>query len=159
MKKQFLNTLLIALVGVVLVACGGNENQNTNTDTTTVETNSTKSKADTRKVVKAYLELKDALVASDVNQARISAKKLSGKAFGDVRSMSESLYATDDLKEQRDLFNKISIAVYDDLKATNSTPITLYKQFCPMAFDNKGAFWLSEEEVIKNPYFGDEMMN
>jgi len=34
---------------------------------------------------------------------------------------------------------------------------TLYLEFCPMAFDNKGAFWLSETKVIKNPYFGDKM--
>jgi len=34
----------------------------------------------------------------------------------------------------------------------------LYKKFCPMAFDNKGAFWIQLEEEIKNPYFGSEML-
>lgn len=28
-----------------------------------------------------------------------------------------------------------------------------------MAFDNKGAFWLSEIEEIRNPYFGEAMLN
>jgi Cu(I)/Ag(I) efflux system membrane fusion protein len=28
-----------------------------------------------------------------------------------------------------------------------------------MAFDNKGAFWLSEIEEIRNPYFGKEMLS
>jgi len=27
-----------------------------------------------------------------------------------------------------------------------------------MAFDNKGAYWLSNEAAIRNPYFGDEML-
>jgi len=34
----------------------------------------------------------------------------------------------------------------------------VYYQFCPMAIDNKGAYWLSEESDIKNPYFGDAML-
>jgi Cu(I)/Ag(I) efflux system membrane fusion protein len=35
----------------------------------------------------------------------------------------------------------------------------VYKVFCPMAFDNKGAYWLSETEEILNPYFGDAMLS
>ena len=34
----------------------------------------------------------------------------------------------------------------------------LYYQYCPMAFNNKGAYWLSNEEAIRNPYFGDKML-
>jgi Cu(I)/Ag(I) efflux system membrane fusion protein len=35
---------------------------------------------------------------------------------------------------------------------------TVYKQYCPMAFKDKGAFWLSGEKEIKNPYFGEAML-
>ena len=34
----------------------------------------------------------------------------------------------------------------------------VYVQHCPMAFDNKGADWLSFDSEIRNPYFGDKMM-
>ncbi|PIQ46853.1 MAG: efflux transporter periplasmic adaptor subunit [Cytophagales bacterium CG12_big_fil_rev_8_21_14_0_65_40_12] len=34
----------------------------------------------------------------------------------------------------------------------------LYVQFCPMANDNKGATWISLNENIINPYFGDVML-
>lgn len=34
----------------------------------------------------------------------------------------------------------------------------LYKAFCPMAFDNKGAFWLQSGKEIANPYFGHKML-
>ncbi|MBD3315566.1 MAG: DUF3347 domain-containing protein [Chitinivibrionales bacterium] len=30
--------------------------------------------------------------------------------------------------------------------------------FCPMAFGNKGAYWLQQEEGILNPYFGAKML-
>jgi len=33
----------------------------------------------------------------------------------------------------------------------------LYKDFCPMYNDGKGAFWLSETKKISNPYFGKSM--
>ena len=38
------------------------------------------------------------------------------------------------------------------------TSAPVYLEFCPMAFDNKGAYRLSETKEIRNPYFGDKMM-
>lgn len=38
------------------------------------------------------------------------------------------------------------------------TSTTLYKQYCPMALNDKGAYWLSAQSDIKNPYFGDAML-
>lgn len=35
---------------------------------------------------------------------------------------------------------------------------TIYLEFCPMAFDNKGACWISFDKEIKNPYFGAKML-
>lgn len=35
---------------------------------------------------------------------------------------------------------------------------TFYLAFCPMAFDNKGAYWLQTDSIIANPYFGDMML-
>jgi Cu(I)/Ag(I) efflux system membrane fusion protein len=34
----------------------------------------------------------------------------------------------------------------------------LVRHFCPMAFDNRGASWLQEDENTRNPYFGAEML-
>jgi hypothetical protein len=34
----------------------------------------------------------------------------------------------------------------------------LYVEYCPMAFDDKGASWLSSSKEIRNPYFGDKML-
>ena len=35
----------------------------------------------------------------------------------------------------------------------------VYVQYCPMAFNDKGASWISSSKEIRNPYFGDKMMN
>ena len=34
----------------------------------------------------------------------------------------------------------------------------VYRQFCPMAFNDQGAYWLSPETEIRNPYFGKKML-
>jgi len=40
----------------------------------------------------------------------------------------------------------------------NSGNTPRYYQYCPMAFDNKGAYWISNETEIRNPYFGEKML-
>jgi len=33
-----------------------------------------------------------------------------------------------------------------------------FYDYCPMAFNNEGAYWLSDQAAIRNPYFGDAML-
>jgi Cu(I)/Ag(I) efflux system membrane fusion protein len=35
----------------------------------------------------------------------------------------------------------------------------VFKNFCPMAFNDKGAFWLSEIKDIRYPHYGSAMLN
>ena len=35
---------------------------------------------------------------------------------------------------------------------------TVRRMHCPMAFNNRGASWLQEDEVVANPYFGSAML-
>jgi Cu(I)/Ag(I) efflux system membrane fusion protein len=46
----------------------------------------------------------------------------------------------------------------DLTKALSPQDGTLYVQHCPMAFNNKGADWISREHDIRNPYFGVSML-
>ena len=34
----------------------------------------------------------------------------------------------------------------------------VYIEFCPMVDGNKGAYWLSLEKEIRNPYYGESML-
>ncbi|CAN5541604.1 hypothetical protein BH11BAC1_BH11BAC1_09490 [soil metagenome] len=35
--------------------------------------------------------------------------------------------------------------------------VYVYYQFCPMANNVKGAYWISEKSAISNPYIGKKM--
>ncbi len=60
------------------------------------------------------------------------------------------------IKHQREHFDMLSKDVYDMVK-TFGAGQQLYKDFCPMYNNNKGAIWLSETKEIKNPYLGKKM--
>ena len=62
-----------------------------------------------------------------------------------------------DVEEQRKNFVIVTSAI-EKLVDGNIESGALYKQFCPMAFGNKGAYWLSDSKDIRNPYFGDKML-
>ena len=34
----------------------------------------------------------------------------------------------------------------------------IHLAFCPVAFNNKGAYWLQTRDVVNNPYFGAKML-
>ena len=63
-----------------------------------------------------------------------------------------------EIEEARKLFETYSIAMIDvSMRFGYEGSAEVYLAFCPMAFDNKGAFWLQVGEQVKNPYFGSEM--
>ena len=162
MKKVILNYFLLALVCISIVACGGAANtekeEDTTKDTTEVVDDAEAAK-EFKKALKAYLDLKNALVSSDANGSRIYAKKLSGKVSDDIHNAAEELYGTDDIEAQRKIFNMLSQQMYSKVKEMGGGHVTVYKIYCPMALNHTGAFWLSAENVVKNPYFGDAMMD
>jgi hypothetical protein len=45
-----------------------------------------------------------------------------------------------------------------DILAITGTDRTLYQQYCPMYNKNKGGYWLSDSQEIKNPLFGSKML-
>ncbi|MBS1659150.1 MAG: DUF3347 domain-containing protein [Bacteroidetes bacterium] len=129
-------------------------------------------------VITQYLELKDALVKDQGDSARIAAKglytaieklpmeKLSAEQhkawmqyYQKLSYHAEHIKETDDLAHQREHFVSLSSNMYKLLTAANMNTVTLYYEFCPMANGNKGAYWLSAESEIMNPYFGKKMLN
>lgn len=62
------------------------------------------------------------------------------------------------IEEQRQHYEKLGESLYPLVKVFRSEK-PLYKAYCPMAFDNKGASWISTSKEIRNPYFGDRMLN
>lgn len=61
------------------------------------------------------------------------------------------------IDHQREHFELLSKDITDLIKTFGNGGQTLYKDFCPMANDGKGAMWISEMKEIKNPYLGKSM--
>ena len=60
--------------------------------------------------------------------------------------------------EVRNAFEQLSNAVIAMLQTFgNPGPEPLRVNFCPMAFDARGAEWVQTEEVVANPYYGPTM--
>jgi Cu(I)/Ag(I) efflux system membrane fusion protein len=69
-----------------------------------------------------------------------------------------ALITTRNLEDQRRAFSTLSDSLYVTIKAFGLGGTEAFYDFCPMAFNEEGAFWLSDQEAIKNPYFGDKML-
>lgn len=128
-------------------------------------------------IFKAYVDLKEAFVASDAQKVKKEAEKtgevlskvdmklVSGAAHNDwmiyLKEMEtgiDAIKATDDIEVQRESFSKLSYGLYKTIKAFGLGGTTAYYEFCPMAFNDEGAYWLSDNSKIRNPYFGDKML-
>ncbi len=124
-----------------------------------------------------YLKFKDALTADEFDQAQNTAFDLKTKldkvnmsAFtgeshnawmsysSDLKNALQHVQHLKTIAELRTTFQQVSEGMIALTKAFNPLDQTLYVQFCPMADDNKGANWLSAEEEIRNPYFGESML-
>ena len=129
-------------------------------------------------VLPPYFTLKNALVASDAAQAATAAGHtrqalkhvdetlVEGEAhqqwMSDLQTMQKILGTMEDntsLDKQRSALAPLSQALYRSIRQFGLTGLTAYYQYCPMADSNKGAFWLSEQEEINNPYFGEAMLS
>ena len=127
-------------------------------------------------VLERYFDLKDALVASDAEQAKSFAESFRDEAagaeplglneettaiwvsFSEVMvNSSDELIALDDVDDQRYHFEYISEAMIDMVELFRPVGYEIYHQSCPMVLGGS-ADWLSREEQIANPYHGDRMM-
>ena len=126
-------------------------------------------------VLSSYMALKDALVKSDGSTASslasqlvttldaVKMEDLSGDAHvawmkyaKDLKADAEQISQANDIANQRNRFISLSTNMHEVVKVA-STGTTVYYQFCPMANKGKGAHWLSLEDKVKNPYYGNQM--
>ena len=121
--------------------------------------------------------MKDAFVASDANKVKeeakgtsaaltkVDMKLLTGPAHNDwmqylspLQNSLAEIQSAADLDAQRKAFSDLSDNLYKSVKAFGLGGQEAFYDYCPMAFNNEGAYWLSDQKQIKNPYFGDEML-
>ncbi len=124
-------------------------------------------------LLSSYYDIKNALINSDVNTAASKAGYFVKEINSiDVKSLSESdtkvfmefqeklifdarhISENKDIAHQREHFANFSANFYKLAKAIKLTNQAIYYDYCPM---QKG-YWLSADAVIKNPYFGKQML-
>lgn len=171
MKSKILNLSMIVLVAIAFASCGEEVKKQTVEINTPEEIKKSEEEvadiADqsfidgmTGKVWHNYLEIKMALVNGDGNQVKDVAQGMT-EAFSqeraEMKSLSQQMANTDDIERQRELFAQFTEKagpMFEDALSGG----TIYKKFCPMAFNNQGAYWYADIEEITNPYFGDKML-
>ena len=130
----------------------------------------------------AYFDIKDALVANDTVKANSAAAalviaadslktdeikdssangliKATAKDYaGTISGWSKGLIGEKDIGAKRNEFKMISESIWTLVRTVKYSGQKLYYQYCPMAFNNQGANWMSKDREIRNPYFGDTML-
>ena len=128
-------------------------------------------------LVTTYFPLKDALVQSNaqaaIKQAQIFLSELENVDMSLVKgeihtywmqqakalkNHAGNIVSGEELIEQRNQFSFLSSGLIEAVQVLGIKGDTVFIQHCPMAIDNQGADWLSLQEEIRNPYFGDQML-
>jgi hypothetical protein len=110
-----------------------------------------------------YIDLKDALVKSNAENAKKAATELENALQATPNGKKASQTAgkianATNIDGQRMLFVVLSDEMTVLIKANKLSSGAIYLEYCPMANNNEGAYWLSNEKEIRNPYFGDMML-
>lgn len=149
----------------------GHEGHTMDMKTEKVDFNSTIEKS-FQPVIDAYINLKDALIQSDVSMASsksvafrkaleempVNQREQTHNYWSILHKTSKGINESVSLEHQRKQFQMISDKLIEMIRNFDEVNDKLFVQFCPMADDNKGAFWISKEEQVLNPYFGDVML-
>lgn len=110
-----------------------------------------------------YLKLSTALIAGDVAEAKVAAQavELGAKELGNgaaLQALTTKISNAGDIEVQRTAFAALSADFIARVKTSGVNSGEVYVEYCPMAMNDKGASWLSNEKDIKNPYYGESML-
>jgi Cu(I)/Ag(I) efflux system membrane fusion protein len=128
------------------------------------------------KFIDGYLAVADALAGDDLKGAKTgfenlknlasSVKAGEGEQYEAWRSslkeidtaLKHSRHAAE-IADARSIFEKLSRQIITlEKHYLGNDGIDHFIAFCPMAFNNNGAYWVQKTENIHNPYFGSKML-
>lgn len=130
-------------------------------------------------VVETYLTLQSALAGDAFEDGARTARELARaveavgtptlegaakaaweESYNQIKVSSAGAAQAADIAVLRVQFEPLSIAMDSLVQRFGNvleTPVS--RVFCPMAFNDKGAYWLQTGKMVMNPYFGDEMLH
>jgi hypothetical protein len=184
-KRAIILIAVLAVVVLIFRFCGGKPDKNAPVEVKekplAVGEHSGPFNESFNNLLSSYYSLKDAFVASDVSKVNAAAavlvksadglqtSEIQGDSTGMIKetakqfaqslsSSATTLAAAADIEAKRHEFETVTEALWSLTRTVQYTGQKVYYQYCPMAFNNKGAYWLSNTTEIRNPYFGDKML-
>ncbi len=125
------------------------------------------------KSLKPYLKMKEAFVDSDAQSVSTFAKatlkeilsipeselgKMEESHLSKIKKMLTAITGKDDIESQRSDFVILNQNMVPLAKNIDVVEPGVFILKCPMADNNNGAFWISADKEIRNPYYGEQMM-
>jgi len=130
-----------------------------------------------KEVINAYVALKESFVKEEprniISQSekigallsKVDRKLLENKEAHtfwmslekQLRVALSSILKTTAIKEQRNYFKQVSASLIEAVQVFGVNE-KVFIAFCPMADGDKGAYWLSKDKKVINPYFGNAML-
>jgi len=130
-------------------------------------------------VYNASLKLADSFIAGeaeDISNSGLQVKAALGKIDMGLLKSSEAhmewmmnlkvmntaldkMTGSKDTKDQKAAYDSFNQSLFKSIKAFGITEGSVFYQYCPMALDSQGAYWLSNTKEIRNPYFGGNMLS
>lgn len=163
-KSTLKSIFIILIMAVTLQACKNDKKSNDTqpnttqvSDINTITMNTTQAET----ILDTYLDLSQAFIASQPKLVQEKADKLVHayhQEENDIVLLAVTISEIEDIEEQRAIFYQLSQRM-ETFISENLKSGEIYKQYCPMAFDDKAAFWFSTSKEILNPYFGDKMLH
>ncbi len=75
-----------------------------------------------------------------------------------ISSELKGLLGENQLEEKRKEFQMVGDQLYDLIRTVQYDRAVIYHDYCPMAFNDQGANWLSNTAQIRNPYIPKKMI-
>ena len=109
-------------------------------------------------VQKALAGLDEKILNVSTKELKESSKRRWDEIKASIHDVAQHAHHWSNIDAARKAFESISISILAVEKEFGHTGDRVhYEVFCPMAFDNKGASWLQNHEIVDNPYFGSAM--
>jgi hypothetical protein len=172
---------LFFAVTILMAACGGNDEKAAEPapqGPLAKSANSEVFNVSFGRVLGSYYGLKDAFIAEQDTAINRHAKELmlavdslslselkadtnliaTAKTYATgISSELQGLVGEKELEAKRKSFQMVGDQLYDLIRTVQYDRAVVYHQYCPMAFNDQGANWLSNSAEIRNPYIPKKM--
>lgn len=175
--KQVIRVIMPLAATILLASCGNegsNENKEEKKDTASHEGHDMSDKSNStgkvsikddnlNAVYQHYVHLTTALINGNAAEAKIASNAIEAgikevPGGQSVAANAAKITTASDIEAQRAAYSTLSNDFIALVKKSGVAGGQLYVDFCPMALNDKGAYWLSANKDIRNPYFGEKMM-